>query len=128
MHALQQAITTSALGRIEESPAGALKQRFRFTADFVGFSGHFPGYPILAAFIQILMALTVIEQHRDCGLQVSTVEKAKFHIPLRPDQEIEVECQLREVGNAPGCAARLSVSEGLASSFRISFIEKEDGR
>jgi len=128
MHDLKQAIITSAVGRIEELPADTIKQRYRFAPDFIGFSGHFPGYPILPAFIQILMALTVIEQHRDCRLQVSSVEKAKFHIPLRPDQEIEVECQQREVGNLPGCAARLRVPDGLASSFRITFNEKEDGR
>ena len=128
MHELKQAIITSAVGCIEELPTDTVKQRYRFAPDFIGFSGHFPGYPILPAFIQILMALTVIEQHRDCRLRVSSVQKAKFHIPLRPDQEIEVECQQREIGNLPGCAARLRVSDGLASAFRITFNEKEDGR
>jgi len=128
MHALKQAIIRSAVGRIEKSQADTVRQRYRFAPQFIGFAGHFPGYPILPAFVQILMALTVIEQHRGCRLQVSGVEKAKFHMPLRPNQEIEVECQQRQIGNRPGCYARLSASDGLASSFRISFYEKEDGR
>ena len=128
MHELKRAIITSAVSRIEESENNTVKQRYRFAPDFIGFSGHFPGYPILPAFIQILMALVVIEQHRDCRLLVSSVEKAKFHIPLRPDQEIEVECQQQKIGNMPGCAARLVVSDGLASSFRIAFNAKEDIR
>ena len=128
MHALKRAIITSAVGRIEELPADTVKQRYRFAPDFMGFSGHFPGYPILPAFIQILTAMTVIEQHRDCRLQVSSVQKAKFHIPLHPHQEIEVECQQRQVGNLPGCAARLRVSDGLASSFLIAFSKKEGDR
>ena len=127
MNKLKQEIITSAVVDIQESQTGSIKQGYRFKSDFIGFSGHFPGYPITQAFSEMLMAVNLIEQHKGCRLQVATMEKAKFHIPLRPDQELEVECQPQQVGKMRGIAVRLSVSEGLASSFRISFVVGGDG-
>ena len=113
MNKIKKEIISSAVSRIEKSEADTIKQRYRFSPDFIGFAGHFPGNPILPAFVQILMALTLTEGHKGCR-------------PLQPDQEIEVACRQRTAGELSGCDARLSVSEGLAASFRISFSVKED--
>ena len=127
MNGLKKEIVSAAIGGIAESQVDTIEQRYRFSPDFIGFCGHFPGYPILPAFVQILMALTLAEEHKGCPLEVARIEKAKFHIPLRPDQEIKVECRSRRIGNTAGCEARLTVSQALASSFRITFIEKGNG-
>lgn len=127
MSALKKTIVSSAIGAMAESQMGAIEQRYRFGPDFIGFCGHFPGYPILPAFVQILMALTLTEEQKGCPLEVVWIEKAKFHIPLGPEQEITVECRPIRIGNSAGCEARLTVSEGLASSFRICFVEKGNG-
>ena len=126
MNKIEKEIISSAVSRIEKSAADTINQRYRFSSDFIGFAGHFPGNPILPAFVQILMALTLIEKHKGCRLKAASVEKAKFRIPLQPDQEIEVACRQRTVGELPSCDARLTVPEGLAASFRISFSVKED--
>ena len=128
MNKIRKAIILSATSGIEESQPGMIKQRYRFRPDFIGFSGHFPGNPILPAFVQILTALTLTEIYKGRPLKAASVEKAKFRIPLQPDQEIEVACRQRAVGKLSGCDARLTVSEGLAASFRISFSVKEDGQ
>jgi 3-hydroxyacyl-[acyl-carrier-protein] dehydratase len=128
MNKIKKEIILSATSGIEESPPDTIKQRYRFSPDFIGFSGHFPGNPILPAFVQILMALTLTEKYKGYPLKAASVEKAKFRIPLQPDQEIEVACRQRSVGKLTGCDARLSVSEGLAASFRISFFVKENGQ
>jgi len=128
MNKIKKEIISSAVSRIEKSEADTIKQRYRFSPDFIGFAGHFPGNPILPAFVQILMALTLTEKHKGCRLKATSVEKAKFRIPLQPDQEIEVACRQRTAGELSGCDARLSVSEGLAASFRIFFSVKEDGQ
>jgi 3-hydroxyacyl-[acyl-carrier-protein] dehydratase len=128
MNKIKKEIISSAVGRIEKSETDTIKQRYRFSPDFIGFAGHFPGNPILPAFVQILMALTLTEKHKGCRLKAASVEKAKFRIPLHPDQEIEIECRQRSVGGLSGCDARLTVAEGLAASFRISFSVKEDGQ
>jgi 3-hydroxyacyl-[acyl-carrier-protein] dehydratase len=127
MNRLKQEIISSAVSGVEALKTGAVKQQYRFSPDFVGFSGHFPGYPILPAFIQILMAVNLIEQHLGSRLKIATVEKAKFHKPLGPDQNIEVECQQQQMGKIPVWTARISISEGLASGFKIACMEKEEG-
>ena len=128
MNKIKREIISSAISGIEESQPDTIKQRYRFSPQFIGFSGHFPGNPILPAFVQILMALTLTEKFKGCPLKMVSIEKAKFRIPIRPDQEIEVACRQRTAGKLPGCDARLMVSEGLAASFRISFFLEEDGQ
>ena len=128
MNQLKTEIISSAVSGIEELQPDTIKQRYRFSPDFIGFCGHFPGNPILPAFVQILMALTLTERHRGCRFEATSVEKAKFRIPLQPDQIIEVACRHRAGVDLSGCEARLSVPDGLAASFRISFYEKENGK
>ena len=128
MNQLRAEIISSAVSRIEELQLDTIQQRYRFSPDFIGFCGHFPGNPILPAFVQILVALTLTERHRGCRFEAASVEKAKFRIPLQPDQIIEVACRHRPGGDLSGCEARLSVPDGLAASFRIHFYEKENGK
>lgn len=126
MNKLRQAIVSSAIGKKTKDETNVVTRRYRFKPDFIGFQGHFPGYPILPAFVQILTAITIIEEHKKCRLELASVEKAKFHLPLHPDLEIEVTCVQRQVQDKSICEARLTVSEGLASSFRFTFAEKRD--
>jgi 3-hydroxyacyl-[acyl-carrier-protein] dehydratase len=126
MNKLRQAIVSSAIGQSTQDATRVVTRCYRFKPDFIGFQGHFPGYPILPAFVQILTAITTIEEHKKCRLELATVEKAKFHIALHPDLEIEVTCAQRQVHDKSICEASLSVSKGLASSFRFSFAEMRD--
>ena len=117
---------SSAVDEIQVTAPGTINRRYCFSQDFIGFAGHFPGYPILPAFVQILTALTLVEEQRGSTLELASVENAKFHIRLRPGQEIDVKCEEKLVRGKPGCEARLMVAEGLASLFRMSFAEKGD--
>jgi 3-hydroxyacyl-[acyl-carrier-protein] dehydratase len=128
MNELRQAIVSSAIGKKTEDDTNVVARRYRFKPNFIGFRGHFPGYPILPAFVQILTAITMIEEHKKYRLELTTVEKAKFHLPLHPDLEIEVTCAQRQVHDKSICEARLTVTEGLASSFRFTFTEKRDSQ
>jgi len=128
MNRVKQEIASSAVDEIEISAPGTILRRYCFNRNFIGFSGHFPGYPILPAFVQILTALTLAEEQRGYPLELDSVENAKFHIQLRPGQEIKVECKDKLVRGKPGCEARLMVADGLASLFRMSFVEKGDAR
>ena len=121
MNKIKREIIASAVGQIVKTEQDSVKRYYRFGPDFIGFSGHFPGNPILPAFVQILTGLTLAEEHKGCFLELESIEKAKFSIPLYPDQKIEVECRYREEKGRYICDARLSVAEGLASSFRITF-------
>ena len=126
MNRVKQEIVSSAVGRIKATQPGTVNRRYCFSPDFIGFAGHFPEYPILPAFVQVLTALTLAEEQRGYPLELASVENAKFHIRLCPGQEINVECKERQVRGKPGCEARLMVAEGLAALFRMSFAEKGD--
>ena len=126
MNRVKQEIASSAVDEIKVSEPGTIHRRYCFNRNFIGFSGHFPGHPILPAFVQILTALTLAEEHRGHPLELAGVENAKFHIQLGPGQEINVECREKLVSGKPGCEARLTVAEGLASLFRMSLVEKGD--
>ena len=127
MNKIKQEIIASAVGGIDTPGADALKQPYRFSADFIGFCGHFPGYPILPAFIQILTAVNLIEHHERRELKIATVEKAKFHKPIKPDHKIEVECRRQQAGNRAVWVTRINISGELASAFRVSFVQEEEG-
>jgi 3-hydroxymyristoyl/3-hydroxydecanoyl-(acyl carrier protein) dehydratase len=74
------------------------------------------------------MGMTLTENHKGCHLELASVEKAKFHIPLLPEKEIEVECRQRTIGELWSYDVRLLVSEGLAAFYRISFFLRENGK
>lgn len=124
MSRIRQEIVSSAIDAMKETAPDTVKKRYRFGPEFIGFSGHFPGYPILPAFVQILTAQTLAEEQKGHPLKLAGLENAKFHIQLRPDQDIDVECRPRKIKGKSGCEARLIVDDGLASSFVMFFLEE----
>ena len=70
MDNLRSAIRESALGPVKETEKGTWVRSYRFAPDFIGFSGHFPGYPILPAFVQVLMVQTMAEEVKGRPLKV----------------------------------------------------------
>lgn len=62
MNRLKKEIIEAAMAQIEVIGPDKASRRYCFPDNFIGFSGHFPGYPILPAFVQVLTAITVIEE------------------------------------------------------------------
>ncbi len=123
MSTLKKEIIKAAMCPVEVIDPDTAAGRYRFPATFVGFSGHFPNYPVLPAFVQVMTALTVFEEWRGRPSRLASIEKAKFHIELRPDQEITVQCRQYVSKGKAMVEARLSVAEGLAASLSMKFEE-----
>ncbi len=96
------------------------EQSFRFSSAFVGFSGHFPGYPILPAVLQVLAAQLVAEQIAGEPLQVVSLTRAKFIRQLRPDEKIDVSLECRDLESALRCQTTLRVGDEKAASFTLT--------
>ena len=120
MSKLKKGIFEAAQGEIEVFGPDKATGRYRFPPHFIGFSGHFPEYPVLPAFAQVLSALTVVEAWKGRPFQLCAIEKAKFHIEVKPDQELTVECRERRTSGTPVIEAKLSVADGLAAVFHIT--------
>jgi 3-hydroxyacyl-[acyl-carrier-protein] dehydratase len=119
MNGMRKAIGEAALAAAELT-ATTGRQRFRFAAEFVGFAGHFPGYPILPAILQLLLAQLLAEQLCNEPLQLRSLSRAKFTRQIRPEEtvEVSVDCQPGEAG-ALRCVASLQVADERAASFTL---------
>ena len=123
MNVIKQAILDAAIGEIETPGQGEVMRHFRFTHDFIGFSGHFPEAPILPAFVQIMTAHALYEKLDRNVLELAAVENAKFLIPLGPRQIMEVLCKSDWNVERPGCHARITIAQGVAAKFKLVFKE-----
>jgi 3-hydroxyacyl-[acyl-carrier-protein] dehydratase len=121
MNKLKKEIVEAALGPTEVIVPDKAVGRYLFPQSFIGFAGHFPDYPVLPAYVQVLTALTVIEEWKGRPFQLASVEKAKFHIELRPDQEITVQCREYEAKGKKAVEVNLTIPEGLAATFFMRF-------
>jgi 3-hydroxyacyl-[acyl-carrier-protein] dehydratase len=126
MNVLKRSIISSAVDAMHISKTGVAIKHYCFSPDFIGFSGHFPGFPVLPAVVQVLTALTLAEEMKGCPLELVTVERAKFLLRLGPNQDIEVQCRECEVGERHGFEGRLRVSEELAATFFVTCILREN--
>lgn len=119
---LREEIKKCALGPVEETGPMKVSGRYLFPADFIGFSGHFPGHPILPAFIQVITVLTVIDEWKGNAHGISSMERAKFRMEIHPGREISVECKQHGAESAGAFEARIITAEGLATSFFVKTI------
>jgi len=115
---MRQEIKNSAQGPVEVS-VDAGQQRFQFAGDFIGFSGHFPDYPILPAVLQTLLAQMVAEQMVGEPLQFLALERAKFTKQLGPGDQIDVSVICKDKLGQLSCSAELSVAKKRAASFTL---------
>jgi 3-hydroxyacyl-[acyl-carrier-protein] dehydratase len=120
MNSMRQAISRSALGPASLA-ADSGEQSFCFAADFLGFAGHFPGYPILPAILQALMAQMVAEQVHGERLEFLSLERAKFKRELRPAEQIRVKIAFREASEPLCCKVELSCGAESAATFSLNF-------
>ncbi len=92
LSALERGLLAAAQGPVVEE-GGTLRQRFVLQPDNLCFTGHFPGHPLLPAFVQLmlgrLVAGTLVKGHG--------VDRAKFTAPIPPG-EVTVTCEPRRVG------------------------------
>jgi len=120
MNKLKQGIMAAALDPICcDGESQSVTRSYRFTREFAGFSGHFPGNPILPAIVQLLTVVSLIEEHTGKVQQLLSVEDAKFLNPVLPDQEILVNCRQRTIGGKLLHEAKLRVDDKPAATFLL---------
>ena len=92
MSPLASQIRAARSGPDTTAPDGTLTGRFRFPPDFVGFQGHFPGNPVLPAFVQVAAARVVVEDARGTALIHCALDRARFRRTVGPEEPLSVAC------------------------------------
>jgi len=77
MNALRRGIRASAAGTSRESDRNG-RPPLPLRPGFIGFSGHFPGNPILPAIVQVCAVVSLAEEEGGKPLRLAAVRSAKF--------------------------------------------------
>jgi 3-hydroxyacyl-[acyl-carrier-protein] dehydratase len=123
MNNLIDAIKNSAVDKAISLTDG-ITRRYRFSENFIGFSGHFPGYPILPAVVQLITAQSLIEEQKGCELEFYSVQNAKFLHEIKPGEELEITCMDFIVKEAPGSKVQIRSGDMIKASFFLTFKHK----
>jgi 3-hydroxyacyl-[acyl-carrier-protein] dehydratase len=124
MNELIDAVKKSALGPAQTKDSDTITGRYCFTDDFIGFSGHFPGYPILPAVVQLIAAMCLIEEQKGHPLHLDSVQNAKFLQEIRPGHEILIQCTDCLVKGMPESKIQIFSGDKIAASFLMTFYDK----
>ena len=119
MNEILRGIAAASLGAVGKNDTGTLQGRFLFTESFAGFAGHFPGYPILPAIVQILTVAALVGEAAGCRQRLVAVEDAKFLSPVLPGQQLLVRCRPRTLKGKPLYDAQLTVGERTSASLLL---------
>lgn len=125
MNALRREIRASAAGDIERTGPETVVRRYRFAPGFVGFSGHFPGNPILPAIVQVCAVVSLAEEEGGKTLRLAAVRSAKFLSPIRPDEEVSISYRRRVDSVEDICDATLSVAGTTSAVFQLRLTDEE---
>ncbi len=126
MRTLREEIMACSAGqvRILEANQGC-ELTFRFGDDFIGFRGHFPGHPILPAFVQLLAAEYAVRLHDARPWSLRRVERSKFLKPIGPNEPVTVCWQERPGDDSLRCSFTLRVGAEKAAVFTLEFVAEE---
>ena len=117
---LTAAIRAAAVCDIERRADGSVRQRYVFSPDFPGFSGHFPGRPILPAVLQIMAANQLVEAATEQRLLSAAIERAKFLQPIVPGAVVEITCRRLPGATANLWEIRIDSDRQAAASFYLT--------
>lgn len=98
---------------------------FRFGKGFTGFSGHFPGHPVLPAFVQLLTAQCALQIHSARNWTLRQVERGKFLKTILPDQPVTVRWQEQPLNGDVRCSFTLLVNDQKAAVLTLDFAVEE---
>lgn len=124
MNALRRGIRDSAAGDIARTGAETVVRRYRFAPGFIGFSGHFPGNPVLPAIVQVCAVVSLAEEEGGKELRLAAVRSAKFLSPIRPDEEVSIRYRRRIDSGEDIFDATLSVAGKTSAAFQLRLTEE----
>ncbi|MCF8068348.1 MAG: hypothetical protein K9L30_07165 [Desulfobacterales bacterium] len=102
----------------------ALNAAISFESKFIGFSGHFPGTPILPGIIMLQIAALTAELLLQKRLTIKTVDKVKFMGTVMPDRILQISGKLISDGDGWQTGIQLN-SDGKKLAAIVMSVEAE---
>ena len=128
MNALRKGVDASTMEVLTGTGTETGARRYRFDPGFIGFSGHFPGNPVLPAIVQIRAVVSLAEAEGGKTLRLAAVRSAKFLAPIRPDEDVWIRCRRSTGSGIDICDATLTVDGKTVAAFRLELAEEETPR
>jgi len=128
MNDLRKGIDASATEALVGTGTETVSRRYRFSPGFIGFSGHFPGNPILPAIVQVCAVVSLAEEEGGKALRMAAVRSAKFLAPIHPDEDVWIQYRRRIDSGKDICDATLSVAGKTVAAFQLELAEEETPR
>jgi 3-hydroxyacyl-[acyl-carrier-protein] dehydratase len=126
MRTLREEIMACTDGQVRALEAdGGQELVFRFGKDFIGFAGHFPGHPVLPAFVQLLTAQCALQIHSARNWTLRCVARSKFLKTILPEEPVTVRWQEQAKGEDLRCSFTLLVNDQRAAVFTVDFASEE---
>jgi 3-hydroxyacyl-[acyl-carrier-protein] dehydratase len=100
---------------------------FHFDEHFIGFQGHFPGHPVLPAFVQVLMGQCALCLRSGRNWRLRRVDRSKFLKTILPGRPVKVCWQEQPLNGTLRCSFALLADGEKAAAFTVEF-DVEDGR
>lgn len=119
MNRIMQEIAAARLGAVTTDDTGTFQGSYLFPREFCGFSGHFPGHPILPAIVEIMTVVSLVSEQAGSRQRLVAVQDAKFLAPVDPDREVLVRCRPRTVKGKLLYDAQLTVAGTTSASLLI---------
>jgi len=104
----------------------AIRRSYLFAADFPVFQGHFPGFPLLPAVVQITVGRLLVQQLRGGEADLAVMENARFIQQIQPGQRVDAICRKSFGRGGESYAVELEVDEKRTTSYVLRFVESKD--
>lgn len=127
MNEMRKGIAAAALYDVETDGPDTAARLYRFDADFVGFSGHFPDHPILPAVVQVRTVVSLAEERAGRPLRLVEIRSAKFLAPIPPGKDVLFRYR-RSGGTGEIYDATVSVEGKTAAAFLLHLADEGNRR
>jgi 3-hydroxyacyl-[acyl-carrier-protein] dehydratase len=118
MSEFSEAILSAGRGDTSVNKDGWFRRDFVFTEDFPGFSGHFPGRPVLPGIAQMVAGASLAAAWRGQMPEIHNVKNAKFLAPIHPGMTVTI--LARPLGQ-DAAEARVLLEDQTAATFILGF-------
>lgn len=107
---------------------GTMEGRYLFAEGFAGFAGHFPGFPILPAVVQLLTVAMLVGECEGRRQRLVAVQDAKFLSPVHPGHELSVRCKSRLARGRLLYEAQIAVGGATAATMLLDLAPSGEAR